>query len=334
MGESAGGASIMHHLTAWGSRRPSSAGAEASREPLFARAIVQSAAWSITPDVAGTWRQTLAAAARRAGREDKDVTSAAALRTLPASALISANQDVTFGSSPGAFTYGPTLDGGYVPAPPGRLLLDGIGTRGGNSEIAVLVGHNLNESAAYAPPLATAAELAAAVDGVLVGVDAATKAYVLAELYPDVLDGSHGYTTERGRGILLSTEAAFSCNARYLAAAFARGDRARAYRFDVPPGYHADDVPYTFFAGGADDAPTADVAVPAVAVAMQRYLTTFAMTGSPNRGSGGGGLPAWPRYGDDATLLTFGADGVGRARDETANHRCAWWQKAEYLKKT
>jgi carboxylesterase type B len=65
---------------------------------------------------------------------------------------------------------------------------------------------------------------------------------------------------------------------------------------------------------------------PAIAIALQEYITNFAMTGDPN----GPGVPHFPMYGADATVQDLNYTGITQTKDPAANYRCAWWQSAPY----
>jgi carboxylesterase type B len=56
---------------------------------------------------------------------------------------------------------------------------------------------------------------------------------------------------------------------------------------------------------------------------MQEYITQFAKTGNPNIR----GLPYFPMYGSNATVLALGPRTISPMRDPAASARCAWWQK-------
>lgn len=58
-------------------------------------------------------------------------------------------------------------------------------------------------------------------------------------------------------------------------------------------------------------------------------MTNFAIRGSPD----GAGVPIFPTYGANSSLQVLGIEGKGRSQvvDPTANERCAWWARGEYL---
>lgn len=102
-----------------------------------------------------------------------------------------------------------------------------------------------------------------------------------------------------------ASESSFACNTRYLA--FAYGNATLNYRFQVPPGFHGMDLPFTFYRDGAK------VLSADLAKAMQLYFTTFVKSGGDDLGSIS--LIAWPEYGHKGQMLTFGLDGVKEAED-------------------
>ena len=110
----------------------------------------------------------------------------------------------------------------------------------------------------------------------------------------------------------------FTCNTFYLDKAY--GNQTYSYLFAVPPGYHGQDIPYTYYNG-----PNSDVVTP-IAIALQEYLTAFAETGTPNEA----GVPFFPLYGSGATVQVLNITGISQAMDPAANYRCDWWQKGLY----
>lgn len=302
-GESSGGGSIMHHITAEGG----------NKKTPFERAILQSPGWQTTIDVDKIWAAALATASRFSG---KTITSGKQLAGLTSTTLLQINGAMVFCSSAGTFTFGPTVDGGYVPDLPGVLLLDGKF----DSDLQVMLGHNLNEAALFVPSTTeTDKEARAVMKQALPGVDSEIVDYVLGELYPCASDAT-SYKNEYERAATLVSELSFSCNTRYLATAF--GNNTFSYRFQVPPGAHSQDIPWTFFNGNTTNLD------PTMAQAMQLYFTRFGKLGDPNLE---GVLPEWLVYGDGAELVTFGLDGIATSVDDTMNERCQYWQKAEYL---
>jgi carboxylesterase type B len=111
----------------------------------------------------------------------------------------------------------------------------------------------------------------------------------------------------------------FQCNTDYINQSF--HGQSFAYRFSIPPGIHAQDLPYTFY-----NRPVQAVANNTVAVILQDYITSFAKTIIPASSLG----PVFKSYGGGTGLLNFGPDAILTTLDPAANERCQWWQKALY----
>ncbi|KAK3720604.1 hypothetical protein LTR37_003653 [Vermiconidia calcicola] len=306
-GESAGGGSIMHQMTAYGGKGG----------PIpFQQAIPQSPGF--IPYVSNqqqerTFKDFLA---------QLDVDTLEEARELPYSALLEANVAQVGGAPYGQFVYGPTVDGNFVPALPGELLLHGDF----HKNLKVMVGHNAQEGLLFTSPfVGNNAEFKAGIVTSLPTIRAwpSTLNYVANTLYPPVFDGSQaqGYTDQIARGAALASELSFTCNTFYLDKAF--GNQTYSYFFTVPPALHGQDIPYSYFNGPNPD----EVAVPRIAIALQEYITNFAMTGTPN----GPGVPNFPIYGPQATVQELNVTGITQTTDPTANYRCNWWQKALFV---
>ncbi|RYP76921.1 hypothetical protein DL771_001474 [Monosporascus sp. 5C6A] len=312
MGESGGGASIMHHLTAYGG--------EQGPAP-FQSAILQSPGFALATDRETPYELALAFASEVTGIT---ISSAQQLRSLHSQDLMRVNQMVVNTSYFGSWTFNPVPDGDYVPDIPGVLLANGQF----DHEATVMPGHNIAEALGYTlDDIRNNEDLIERLKVFIFNITNAAAEHIAAEVYPDDMSGSHGYTTQGGRWQLIVEEAVFTCNTRYLATAY--GNETFSYLFAYPPGAHTQDVPFTFFNGdGTPPNLPGTIVDSAVAVPMQRYFTRFAQKGDPNRGSD---LPEWPRYGEDAALLTFGADAITvTSPDPTANDRCDYWQSAAW----
>jgi len=125
-GESAGGGSIMHQITAYGGNKGPAP---------FQQAIPQSPGF--IPVVSNQQQeQTL-----NTYLSLLNVSTIEQARQLPFSALQTANAIQVAQSPYGQFSYGPTVDGDFVPELPGLLLLHGQFDR----NVKVMVGHNADE---------------------------------------------------------------------------------------------------------------------------------------------------------------------------------------------
>jgi len=291
----------MHQITAFGGL---------TGPVPFKQAILQSPAWQVMPSHAqqeNTFQTFL---------KLLNVSSIEAARQLPSEALFKANSLQVLGSTYGTSTYGPVVDGLFAPDLPGKLLLQGSY----HKHINVMVGHNEDEGLVFAnPAITTDSAFNDYITLQLPGISAPAAAYIENTLYPPVFDGSYGYKDNFQRVVLVIADSSFTCNTNYLDRAF--DNKTYAYQFSVPPALHGQDVVYTFFNG-----PNPAVVNPQIAVALQEYLTSFAIHGVPS----GPGIPLFPMYGANATEINLGATTIAEMRDPTANERCKWWQKALY----
>ncbi|KFY69939.1 hypothetical protein V499_09615 [Pseudogymnoascus sp. VKM F-103] len=313
IGESAGGGSIMHQITAYGGLK--------GKVP-FQQAIAQSPGWVPSPSNyqnEAVFEKTLSFASLIA---QKQVATVDDLRNLTAEQLYYTNYAVTGLSNYGTFTYGPTVDGDFAPKLPAELLLHGQFDK----SLKVMLGHNSEEGFLFASPFVTNdTTLKEYLQGSVPAILPSALDTIVTDLYPPNFDGSLPYTTQLSRTSVLVSESVFTCNTRALDLAY--GNNTYSYYFSVPPGLHGEDVAYTFFNG---DTTTPNQGLPVdrtVAEALQDYITSFTMNGNPNEE----GVPFFPLYGGNSSTQVINIGKLGtQITDTTANARCAWWQKALY----
>lgn len=306
-GESAGGGSIMHQITAYG-------GANGSAP--FQQAVPQSPGWQPTTSVVtqeDVYQRFLTLT---------NTTSLAELRALSSEEVMLANaQQITYDSPYGTFTYGPVVDGLFAPLQPAQLLAQGRFDK----DVRVMVGHNANEGALFTPFfIPNEAALEDQISSAFANAPKSSLDYVTKTLYPPVFDGSLPYTNNFERGSLIVSEGVFTCNTNYLSRAY--GNKTYSYLFAVPPAIHGQDIPYTYFEGGAGSTGLQGVANTTIAIALQEFITSFAENGVPDAT----GVKQFNMYGPDASVLELNVTGIEDVRDSNANARCAWWQKALY----
>jgi carboxylesterase type B len=302
LGESAGGGSILHHITAYGGKKES---------PPFQQAVLQSPGFLPLPqkhrqeEVYQQFMQIL------------NVSSLDEARELPTHTLIQANAyHIGEFSYYGDFTYGPAVDGTFTPLLPGKLLEQGAF----HKNINVMVGSNSDEGLLFIMPTAqNESGYQQYLDENIPGITEETQRFISNTLYPPIFNGNFEYRNSLERGALTLSDFAFQCNTDYINRAF--HGRSFAYRFSIPPGLHAQDLPYTFYNG-----PSSDVANNTVALILQDYITTFTKTGIPTSSLG----PVFKKYGAGKTVLNFGPDDILTTLDPAANERCKWWQKGLY----
>lgn len=314
MGESAGGGSILHHITAYGGEKDA---------PQFQRAILQSPAYVPRPyasQAEGSFSTFLDAA---------NVSTLSDLVALDTYDVQIANKLSQSSNFFGGFQFGPAPDGEYVPELPEKLLASGQFHKG----VQVMVAHNTFEAVKYTDPTATnSSAFDTWMQLYLPDIPEVALKELTTEVYPPVYnDTSLPWTTPFDRLMTAVADITFTCHAYFVAEAVDAGaglngstvSPAYGYLFSVPPGIHTLDVNYSFYINSTwsplvTNATTAGI--------LQGYLTTFAETGNPNRE----GLPAFPVYGAENTNLNLNATFVDVIKDPAANSRCDWWRAASY----
>jgi acetylcholinesterase len=305
VGESAGAGSIVHQITAFGGLKGSAP---------FQQAVPQSPGW--TPVTSNFQQEQI----YQKFLSLTNSSSIADLRRLPTEVLMRANaQQVAYDSSYGQFTYGPVVDGNFAPLQPGQLLAQGRFDK----DVRVMVGHNANEGALFTPPFLRSDDtLTTQLRSAFPYAPQSSVDYISNTLYPPIFNGSYPYRDQYSRGSFIIAEGIFTCNTNYLSTAY--GNQTYSYLFAIPPAIHGQDIPYTYYTGGALS-PT-DVANRTVALALQQFITSFAENGRP----AANGIRQFNMYGPDAAVLSLNVTGIDQVRDSNANARCSWWQKALY----
>lgn len=298
-GLSAGGGSVVHQITAYGG---------AKGPAPFQRAFLNSPGYLMVEsnfEVENRTQTFLRLA---------NVTSLAEARKLPSEVLRRANGEHVLSADIG-FYYGPAVDGGYVPALPGPSIMRGNLNKAFNGKpIDLLLSHAVYEGGEYNAPW--------------VNTDAEFEA-LLRTLFPSIRGGAVDSLVKMYPGdnpvrtMKLLHDIGFTCNNNWLTRAF--GNKTYNYMYDIYPGFHGYDVPYTFYGSPAPS--LLDPAYPGPAITLQRYLTNFVKTGDPN----GKGLPPFPQQGRNASMNVMRKDGWVTERDGTVNPNCDWLQKALFL---
>lgn len=191
-GESAGGGSIMHQITAFGGLH---------RSAYFQQAILQSPGFAV---VSSNFQEQTALNTYLSLLHVKSVAEA---RLLPSSDLIAANIKAVGGAPYGSATFGPVVDGLITPGPPGKLLLQGSFDKSVN----VMVGHNAEEGLVFTDPEITS-EVAFQrfLATSFPDINPEVLTFIDKVLYPAVFDGSLGYTDYFSRADLLASEIGFT----------------------------------------------------------------------------------------------------------------------------
>ncbi|KGO47623.1 Carboxylesterase, type B [Penicillium expansum] len=305
-GESAGGGSIMHHITAYGGAAPA----------LFNRAVPQSPAYfpyRSPHNQEKTFKDFLTQA---------NVTSLAEARQLPSDVLVLANSNSIGVSHPYASAvYGPTPDGSLVKVDPKVLLRRGEY----DQSVNMLISHNKDEGLVLVPAVHTNKEYEKLMKNILTRAKHSTIDHITKTLYPPVFDGSKGYTNNYQRAALTAGDIFINCNAAALNSAF-KND-SHAYFFNVSPSVHAQDTGYTFYTPNEKPSSYSLIDTGAVnqtvAFAVQDYILSLAKHGIVN--SPVDGLSSIPAFGSQAKTVRLTADNITISRDPVINPRCQWW---------
>jgi len=105
----------------------------------------------------------------------------------------------------------------------------------------------------------------------------------------------------------------FNCNLVWLAKSFQKSYR---YVFNIPPAFHAQDVPYTFYTG-----PDATIANETTAIIHQKFITNYVTRGEPGCEMGAC-FPDYANYGGSANALSMNLTEIKVVRDPWATERC------------
>lgn len=312
VGESAGAVSIWSQITAFGSPNDTA---------LMQRAIIQSPAQRPNSNAAAyamVFQQFVAAA---------KVSSTSAARALDTSALQAVNR-ATVGAAPFAtLTYGPSVDGDFVPALQTELLAQNKFAR----NVDVIVAHNANEGLIFTDQRITNnTGLAGYLSGLMPSASPATIQSIIA-MYPEDFSGAQPYKTQLERLELVASEGLVTCNANALSKAFAgtpasmqglASGGVNGYLFSVSPGIHALDTMYTFFNGPMTDifGNTVDTGV---ATQLQSTILNFAITGQKSVALPASGAPG---SANATSLLSLNPNQTAVVQDPANNQRCQIWQ--------
>lgn len=195
IGESAGGGSILHQITAFGGLQGPAP---------FQQAVLQSPGFQ---SLASNQQQELI---YEAYLKLLNVSSVAEARKLSYSTLQKANILQVGGSSYGLFTYGPVVDGLIAPAIPGKLLLQGSFDK----SLKLMLGHNADEGLVFTSPfIQNDMQYDDYLKSVFPTITPPVADYIENVLYPPTMPGilgTTGYKDETGRLVLTIGENVFT----------------------------------------------------------------------------------------------------------------------------
>ncbi|KAK9428007.1 alpha/beta-hydrolase [Lipomyces doorenjongii] len=308
MGESAGAGSIMHHITAYGGK---------GGPVPFQQALPQSPAYQPT---LASQQEHIFAEFLAIAKEVANATTLQQVRRLPTMALQVINGIQVGRSSYGSFTFGPAVDGAYVPSLPPLLLQNGRF----HKHLTVMTAHNFDEGLIFSSPyVQNQTTFEAYIAGLYPEASPSIISYISETLYPPNFDGTYGYLNEVERTALFYSESQIICNSNFINRAFR--NETYSYLFNVSGGLHGQDVSYTFYDGPGVDSYGLPINS-TVAAILQAYEVNFALHGNPN----GPGSPQFGRYTAHSQVQDLTSKGISPVTDPAANPRCNWWQQAFY----
>jgi cholinesterase len=280
MGESAGGVSIMHQITAYGGMK----------EPVpFQQAILQSAAWlpSLSPSVQESIFQSFLDMA--------GVSTLQEARGLLTEALQLVNYKMVGEAPYGDFLFSkffhsllivatdyiidPGIDGSFVTQLPGQLLLHG----GHDQSLRVMAGHQVNEGYALATPFLPNDE-AFKENIILVSFNDASNETIdllINTYYPAPADGC-SWKRSCDRGALHMQRKLY--HACIWGKVIQLCPQCPSINSCPRPPIHVFQRPAPPVGGSVENT--------TLALIMQNYFTNFAITSDPN----GPSLPYFPDY--------------------------------------
>jgi para-nitrobenzyl esterase len=263
---------------------------------LFSRAIGESGG-AFGPGGTPALPLADAEAQGKAFGESIHVTSLAALRAMPADALIKASPQ---GSSPFTLANGwPVLDGHILPSDPMKLYREKR-----FNDTPILIGNNDDEGALFPGPRTREAY-----------IDQVNRQFGNAA--QRILEAFPANTDEEARrsAIALMGDATFGANHFAWASLQARYGRGKVFYYHfahippsrpgVPPGAtHGAELPYVFNNLGVRDLAWSQ-ADRDMAELLSTYWTNFAKRGDPN----GPNLPQWKAFSNDTHQVNWLHDG-------------------------
>ncbi|CAG9977280.1 unnamed protein product [Clonostachys byssicola] len=296
MGESGGGSSVLHHLIA--------AGADdvAGGKRLFQQAISQSPA--DVPVATGNPEELYDEFLSILKADDLD-----AARSMSSTAVIAANAAQVAAFPHTNYVHRPIVDSNTSFGP----VIKSLGQGRFDKSVRVMAAHNIFEGGFFF-------DLAVKTDGdfdewlkrSFPGLDGARREELMESVYPAVYDGSLGYVDMNTRQMSVWGESSIDC--AFNAIAKATKDKGYAYEFSVSPGFHIQDLSFTF-------GTTATAARPSQK-SLQLAIASFVLKGVPALEGG----KEFPVFGDEGLLVNITAAGAVPSVPNSVNQtRCEWW---------
>ncbi|KAI9686866.1 MAG: hypothetical protein M1822_002619 [Bathelium mastoideum] len=244
-----------------------------------------------------------------------NVTTLKDARGLDTAVLQAVNSELVHAAPLGHFYFGITRDGTYVRDTITRSFAQGKFDK----KVRLMISYNLHEGTIFIPEPTSITEsfnFTSYVQTWIPYLNSSELHHIAESLYPPP-GPETPYNTTYTRVETFVADIYIKCKAYTFDRA--SNGQAWAYRFSVGPAYHTEDVAYTFYNG-----PSSGING-TVALAMQEHFVDFAITGDPN--SRGSGSPNMPRYGSRGQILNLSNEGLEVMKDPEDNMRCEFWRQ-------
>uniref|UniRef100_A0A8H7TW17 Carboxylic ester hydrolase n=1 Tax=Bionectria ochroleuca TaxID=29856 RepID=A0A8H7TW17_BIOOC len=296
MGESGGGSSVLHHLIA--------AGADGGKpaKKLFQQAISQSPA--DVPVATGNPEELYDEFLSILKADDLD-----AARSMSSAAVIAANAAQVAAFPHTNYVHRPMVDSDTSFGP----VIKSLGQGRFDKSVKVMAAHNIFEGGFFFDPqVKTDGDFDGWLKRSFPGLDGGQREELMESVYPAVYDGSLGYVDMNTRQMSVWGESSIDC--AFNAIAKASKDKGYAYEFGVSPGFHIQDLSFTF-------GTTATAARPSQK-SLQLAIASFVLKGVPVLEGG----KEFPVFGDEGLLVNITAAGAVPSVPNNINQtRCEWW---------
>ena len=303
-GESAGSEDVCLQVASPGSRK------------LFQRAISESGGCTPRNPTATQGAATATAFAASVGCGEGTASDQLdCMRQKPVSDLLKVLEQESTGAIVSSLTFGPVVDGGFLPDQP-RTLYD----KGKFAKVPYILGSNSDEGTLFfigMPPVKTEAEYLAALQ-----VRYGTLASQVAAVYP-----ASSFPSPQDALVRAFGDEILVCST-YDTARRAAAGKAHAYLYnfarEIPipvlqtlglKAFHGSEIVYVF---GSITLPTNDDAM--LGETIRGYWTRFAKSGDPN----GKGAVIWPRF-KDKTDQRLNLDVQQTVLTGFRRHECEFW---------
>ncbi|KAF4447925.1 carboxylesterase family protein [Fusarium austroafricanum] len=286
MGESGGGSSVLHHLIAAGADRNRLGGSCQPTKKLFQQAISQSPA---DVPVATSDPDELYDGFLSILKAD----NLEAARSMSSAAVIAANAAQIAAFPHTNYVHSPIVDSNSSFGPVIKSLQEGKFDK----SVKVMAAHNIFEGGFFFDPnVKTDGDFDEWLKRSLPGLDRERRGELVEKVYPPVYDGSLGYVDMNTRQMRVWGESAIDCS--FNAISQATKDKSYAYEFGVSPGFHIQDLSYTFG--------TTATAMRPSQKSLQLAIASFVLKGVPILEGG----KEFPIFGDEGLLVNITAAGA------------------------